>query len=256
MVETVKRAVKKTTAPKDEVKETAVVVPEQQPNLVLAGDPAQQVKYGQKAAKALMDVMRSKPKKVMIQGKQYLEYEDWQTIARFFGATVGIEWTNVLIRSNGDGKKAVAGYEAKANVLLNGQIISSAEAMCMFKEKNWADRDEFMLRSMAQTRASAKALRNVFGWIPVLEGLGATPSEEMPAEIVHHVDQTDSPPPYNHSNEPPQPKPDATPNWHKDNGGGSGLCSFDGCDTKLAANVKEYSMNKYGKELCYDHQKT
>jgi hypothetical protein len=35
---------------------------------------------------------------------------------------------------------------------------------------------------MAQTRASAKALRNVFAGVVVLAGLAATPAEEMQDE--------------------------------------------------------------------------
>ena len=45
------------------------------------------------AAKALQGVIATKPKRVIIQGKQYLECEDWQTIARFFGCTARLEWT-------------------------------------------------------------------------------------------------------------------------------------------------------------------
>jgi hypothetical protein len=49
----------------------------------------------------------------------------------------------------------------------------------MRDEKNWATKPEFQLRSMAQTRACAKALRNAFAWIPVLAGYEGTPAEEM-----------------------------------------------------------------------------
>lgn len=37
----------------------------------------------------------------------------------------------------------------------------------------------FQLRSMAQTRAAAKALRMVLGYVPVMAGIRATPAEEM-----------------------------------------------------------------------------
>ena len=62
---------------------------------------------------------------------------------------------------------------------MRGEVISSAEAMTTIDEPNWKTRPEFMLRSMAQTRASAKALRNVFAWIVVMAGLKPTPAEEM-----------------------------------------------------------------------------
>src|SRR5205085_12340926 len=143
--------------------------------LVLEGDPEKQLEFAMKAANALMKAVNHKPKKVMIRGEQYLEYGDWQTLARFFGATAAIEWTKPIH----DEAKELVGYEARATVLHNGLMISSAEAMCMRVERNWRDRDEFMLRSMAQTRAAAKALRNAYGWVAELAGMKSTPAEEM-----------------------------------------------------------------------------
>ena len=105
----------------------------------------------------------------MIRGEQFLEFADWQIIGRFYGATVGIEWT----------KPIQGGWEARSIVMRNGQTIASAEAMCTRSEKNWKDRDEFMIKSMAQTRASAKALRQAFGWVAELAGMKSTPAEEM-----------------------------------------------------------------------------
>lgn len=148
--------------------ELAVVAPVDK-KLVLEGDPEKQLQFAQKAAKALMSWVEQKPKKVMIRGEQYLEFSDWQIIGRFYGATVGIEWT----------KPVDKGYEARAIVIRDGVTISSAEAMCTRTEKNWRDRDEFMLKSMAQTRASAKALRQAFGWVAELAGMKTTPAEEM-----------------------------------------------------------------------------
>lgn len=143
--------------------------------LVLQGDPEVQLAFAMKAANALMTAVKQKAKPVMIRGEQYLEYGDWQTLARFFGATASVTWSKKL--EDKDGK--LLGYEARAEVLHNGQVISSAEAMCMKAERNWKDRDEFMLRSMAQTRAAAKALRNAYGWVAELAGMKATPAEEM-----------------------------------------------------------------------------
>lgn len=137
--------------------------------LVLEGDPDQQLEFAHKAASTLMKWVAQKPKKVMIRGEQFLEFGDWQILGRFYGATVGVEWTKPIEK----------GWEARATVLRNGEIISSAEAMCTRAEKNWKDRDEFMLKSMAQTRASAKALRQAFGWVAELAGMRSTPAEEM-----------------------------------------------------------------------------
>src|SRR6185503_14433724 len=135
--------------------ETKAIAKPKKQALVLEGDPKQQLEYAQKAASALMERVAMKKKKVIIGGKEYLEFGDWQTLARFFGATVGVEWTKPIERN---GK--LEGYEARAIVYQHGETISAAEASCLRAEKNWASRDEFAVKSMAQTRASAKALRN------------------------------------------------------------------------------------------------
>jgi hypothetical protein len=150
---------------------------ERPPLLIMEGDPEAQLEYAQKAADALMKRVEKKPRKIIMGGKQYLEFGDWQTVARFFGATAGTDWSRVVER---DGK--VIGYEARSVVHQHGNIISQAEAMCLRTERNWAKRDEFAIRSMAQTRASAKALRNAFGWVVELAGYASTPAEEMEDE--------------------------------------------------------------------------
>lgn len=164
---------------KDEVVvvSTAPAVRPQQ-ELVLSGDPDKQIEFAQKAATALMKVV----KPVQIQGKPYLQFGGWQTLARFFGATVAIEWTQKLV----DDKEHLVGYEARAIVYQGGSIISSAEASCMCNEKRWKTAEEYAVKSMAQTRASAKALRNAFGWVAELaidpstnQKLQSTPAEEM-----------------------------------------------------------------------------
>ncbi len=138
-------------------------------------DPEKQVEFASRAAKALTEIIKTKPKKVVLNGEQYIEFEDWQTIARFYNVTVGAEWTREIMR---EGK--LHGFEAKANVYNSaGTIISSAEASCLRDEKNWSTKPEFQLKSMAQTRASAKALRNVLAWVVVLAGFKTTPAEEM-----------------------------------------------------------------------------
>jgi len=139
-------------------------------------DPDVQTEHAIKAAKALTALINnSSNPPVDIQGNKYLLFEHWQTLARFFNLSVGSSGTEVIMR---DGK--FHGYDAKAVVYdVNGVIIGSAEASCMVDEKNWKSSPEFQLKSMAQTRANAKALRNVLGWVAVLDGYKTTPAEEM-----------------------------------------------------------------------------
>jgi hypothetical protein len=128
-----------------------------------------------RAAKALQQVIDSKPKKVVLNGKLYPEYEDWQTIGKFYGITAGTVATKFVQMG------AIRGYEAVAEArdIRTDQRMSSAEAMCLSDEPNWAKKPLFQLRSMAQTRACAKAMRNVLGWVVVLAGYEPTPKEEL-----------------------------------------------------------------------------
>lgn len=148
-------------------------------DLTVRRDPEVVLKEATVAAKALARVLDSKKDKVIINGVQYLEFEDWQTLGRFYGVTVKVTETKPVLSPTAKVETTV-GYEARAVALRSdGMEISAAEAMCLNDEKNWKDRPLFMLRSMAQTRACAKALRNVLGWVTILAGYKATPAEEV-----------------------------------------------------------------------------
>lgn len=156
----------------------AAVIPEHA--LALQRTPDVVIEEARKAAKALADVIDKKPKKVIINDEIYLEYEDWQTLGRFYGVSAAAVSTRHV--EFGD----VVGFEATAEALLlvNGETvrISAAEAMCLNDEWKWQDKPLFQLKSMAQTRACAKALRNVLAWVVVLAGYKPTPAEELDGE--------------------------------------------------------------------------
>jgi hypothetical protein len=155
-------------------------------------NPAIVVKQATEAANALADVLKNKKKPVVINGETYLEYEDWQTLARFYGFTVETGSSEEVWR---EGK--LVGYTAKSVVYQNGIRAGGAEASCMRDESKWNTRavfaykngqrvktgdelvPEFQLKSMAQTRAGSKGLRNVLAFVAVLAGYKPTPAEEM-----------------------------------------------------------------------------
>lgn len=157
------------------------------------------------AAKALTRVVSQKKKPVIINGEQYLEYEDWQTLGQFYGVTA-ITGDAVLVEIDGvKGAKATA----KLIKLSTGEIIGGAEAYCMRDEDKWGSRAKyeyqdgkrikvgeepvpwFQLASMAQTRAGSKALRNRLAWIAVLGGYRPTPAEEMAGVETTPIDKTE-----------------------------------------------------------------
>lgn len=164
-------------------------------DLVLARDPEAVLEEAMRAAKALQKVISGKAKPVKFNGEIYLEFEDWQTCGRFYGITAKVETTSLILLPDG-----TRGYEAHAVAIYTptGQVVSAADAMCLNDEDKWSSRAKyewingtrtkvgmepvplFQLRSMAQTRACAKALRNVLSWVVVLAGYRPTPAEEMP----------------------------------------------------------------------------
>lgn len=163
----------------EETKTALAVVPPPQESLTFTRDPAQVLKEAEKAAKALKRVIDSKPKHVKFNGEIYLENEDWSTVARFYGVTSRIKRTSYVEFGNED--NSVRGFEAVAEAyhVDRGEVISTAEAMCLSDEPQWSKKPLFQLRSMAQTRAGSRVLRQVFGWVIVLAGYKATPAEEM-----------------------------------------------------------------------------
>lgn len=140
-----------------------------------------------RAAAALRDVIEKKPNKCVIRGKTFPQFEDWQTLGRFYGVTAKTRSTKFV--EFGEGYDRVRGFEATADALLvsTNQVISSAEAMCLDDEEKWSDAPLFQVKSMAQTRACAKALRNVLAWVVVLAGYNPTPAEELEGDIEEQV---------------------------------------------------------------------
>jgi len=163
-------------------------------NVAVMREPVEVIKEAKKAAESLMEIVSQKKKPVMINNEQYLEFEDWQTLARFYGLTVKVVKTG-LVEIGG-----VQGYESTAEVIrnLDGMVVSAAESMCLNDERLWKDKPLFQLRSMAQTRSCAKALRNVLAWVAVLAGFKPTPAEEM--QDVNNSGKTPVDPPKSKSN--------------------------------------------------------
>lgn len=149
-----------------------------------------------RAATALTTIIDSKKKKVQFRGKTYLEFEDWQTMGRFYGLSAKVESTSPIELGES------VGFEARAVVINNntGEVVSAADSMCMNDEENWNKRNGvpvpmFQLRSMAQTRACAKAFRNVLSWVVVMAGYAGTPAEEMESVIAAGEGSAPSAPP-------------------------------------------------------------
>lgn len=150
--------------------------------------PSQQVMEGKRALRELKALVQRRPDKLVIGGKQYLYFSDWQILGAFFGITASVVETKEINRIKPvlDGKLEfldVIGFTARAIAMRDGKEVSAAEAECLFEEPNWAKKPRFQLRSMAQTRACAKALRNCLQWVVRLPD--SKFAEEAAEEVVN-----------------------------------------------------------------------
>lgn len=138
-------------------------------------DPALVLTRATEIANALKPVLDSQGLTVAIQGRKHVIVEGWQTLGAMLGVTPVCEWTRPI-------SEPAKGWEARVVArTLDGRIIGSAEAMCERSESTWKNLDDYALRSMAQTRATSKALASPLRFIVTLAGYSGTPAEEMPA---------------------------------------------------------------------------
>jgi hypothetical protein len=153
-----------------------VAIDSQVTALGMAGPPPEEIiEDARRKAVALKTVLDQK-RAVMINGKRHLEFGDWQLVARFYGLVAAVDWT----------REIAGGWEARASAINveTGMAVSHAESQCTDDEPRWGNRPSFQRRSMAQTRASAKVLRNALGWVAEIGGYASTPAEEMDGDVV------------------------------------------------------------------------
>lgn len=141
--------------------------------LFATDNPREVIKQAVDVADALMDVVRKKGWAKRIQGREFLELPAWQTIGAMLSVTPFCEWSRPIEN----------GWEARVVVRKSdGVEIAAAEAQCTRSERTWSNRDDYAIRSMAQTRATSKALRSALGFIAAIAGFADTPAAEMPEE--------------------------------------------------------------------------
>lgn len=140
------------------------------PTLFGTNDPKAIITAATAQANSLATVVRDKRLASHIEGKEYVRVEGWTLLGTMLGVFPICTWTRPL----------EDGWEARVEArTLAGQLVGAAEAQCTRDERNWQTRAGYALRSMAQTRATAKALRLPLGFVMSLAGYESTPAEEM-----------------------------------------------------------------------------
>tara|TARA_R100000808_G_scaffold2439_1_gene9711 strand:- start:13200 stop:14255 length:1056 start_codon:yes stop_codon:yes gene_type:complete len=138
--------------------------------LFQTSDPISVIDRATKVAEKLSGVIKKQRLYADIRGKAHVTVSGWTLCGSMLGVFPVTVWT----------RKLENGFEARVEArTLNGSVIGAAEAQCLTSEKQWSNREDFALRSMAQTRATSKAMRMPLGFIMQLAGFDATPAEEM-----------------------------------------------------------------------------
>lgn len=126
-------------------------------------------------AEILQRFVKEKKLTVNIKGKDYPLVEAWS----FAGSQLGLyPYLNYVEDLSKEGEVK---YQAEVEIrrYSDNETISKGIAICSNKEANKKFWDEYAILSMAQTRATGKAFRNLLSWIMKAAGFEATPAEEM-----------------------------------------------------------------------------
>jgi hypothetical protein len=152
-------------------------------------DPVEIIEQASRVADALKGILTRQGLTAKISGRDHVLVEGWTTLGSMLGVFAVKEWvretpwpehTPEALKPQ-QLRGLSFGYEASYRAQrADGTVIGGAEAECKRTESSWKNRDDYALKSMAQTRATSKALRVPLGFIVTLAGYEATPEAEIP----------------------------------------------------------------------------
>ena len=155
----------------------AVVEHGTQVTLFGTDDPSLVIERASAIATALADVIKKQGLATMIQGKSHVRVEGWTVLGSMIGVFPVLESCEAIEIDGIDGFVATVNAQT-----MNGNVIGKATAYCMRSENRWRNADTYAVASMAQTRATSKALRIPLGFIMQIAGYETTPAEERDLE--------------------------------------------------------------------------
>lgn len=141
--------------------------------LFRTSDPVELVRNAARVATELAKIVEDKHLYQSISGKKHVKVEGWTLLGNMLRVYPYLVWS----------RKLEDGWEARVEArTLDGTVVGAAESQCLRGEARWRTRDDYALRSMAQTRATSKALKMPLGFVFSMAGYDTTPAEEMPHE--------------------------------------------------------------------------
>jgi hypothetical protein len=111
--------------------------------------------------------------------KEHLWFEHWQFIGTFFGVTTRVTDVKEISDKGGTGFQATAVAVNSEGVIVGGAISRCMESETKGSKQQWMGKPGYSIMGMAQTRACARSLRQLFGWVVQLAEYSPTPAEEM-----------------------------------------------------------------------------
>ena len=148
--------------------------------VVQARAPAELVTAATAVADALAGVIKARNLASNIAGRRYVRCEGWTTLAAMLGVTAH----EVQVTEQDGVFTAIV----ELRRLVDGQAIARASAECGAPDEVdrngkalWSARPRYARRSMALTRATAKACRLAFSWVMTLAGYEPAPAEDAQA---------------------------------------------------------------------------
>ncbi len=179
-------------AGEEPARSVALVPPDEVVHLGMlqASTPDQLIEAATKIATPLKRLITERGLAKRIQGKEYVQCEGWTTMGAMLGVTPeeeAVEERACAACDEPDCGHTVFVATVGLYTLADHRRVGRASAECGSPDEldndgtpTWADRPRYARRSMAITRATAKAFRLTFSWIVVLAGYAPTPAEEVP----------------------------------------------------------------------------
>ena len=155
--------------PTDATEVAALAAP---PLLFGTDDPRGIIARATAVAEPLAKVIRDRQLYVQFRGSEHVTIGGWTLLGSMLGVFPITAWC----------RPVQGGWEARVEArTLAGALVGAAEAQCTADEPNWkpGQKTDNQRRSMAQTRAASKSLRQCLGFVMTLAGYSETPAEEM-----------------------------------------------------------------------------
>jgi hypothetical protein len=157
--------------------ETALAeVPAEALEMIGQQDPEEAIAFAGECADKLIDIVESRPDKVIINNKTYLGFDEYQILGKFYAILPRTDPESVKFVEFGE----IKGFEAVGEAIHvpTGKVVSRQKAFCLSDDANWSKRDLAKMASMAATRAQTKAMRSCLGWVATIAGYESSPHEE------------------------------------------------------------------------------